>query len=205
MLRICRLVDGMPLGIVLAAGWLETCTPAEIAEEIERSLDFLSSTWSDLPERQRSLRATLDHSWRLLSADERQAFQNLSVFQGAFTRQAAEQVAGVSSVGLRSLADKSLLFAPPTGYTMHDLLRQYGAEKLAADEPLARQVRLAHSTYYLERLAGQESRLKSAQRSAALDRDRRRDQQPAGCLELGLRSGGYSPAGAQPAQFVPVF
>ena len=93
--RICQLVDGMPLGLVLAAGWLATCTPAEIAAEIERSLDFLSSSWSDLPERQRSLRATLDHSWQLLTADERQAFQKLSVFQGAFTRQAAEQVAQV--------------------------------------------------------------------------------------------------------------
>jgi len=89
LVRICQLVAGMPLGVVLAAGWLATYSPGEIALEIERSLDFLSAAYSDLPARQRSLRATLDHSWRLLGDKERQAFPRLSVFQGFFTRQAA--------------------------------------------------------------------------------------------------------------------
>ena len=167
--RICRLVAGMPLGLVLAAGWLATCSPAEIAAEIERSLDFLSSSWSDLPERQRSLRATLDYSWQLLTAYERQAFQKLSVFQGAFTRQAATQVAGVDVAGLRLLVDKSMLQASAGSYRIHDLLRQYGSQKLAEDPPVHALVRTAHTEYYLQRLAGQESRLMSAQRSATLD------------------------------------
>ena len=153
---------------MLAAGWLATCTPAEIAAEIERSLDFLSSSWGDLPERQRSLRATLDHSWMLLTADERQAFQKLSIFQGVFSRQAAEQVAGINITGLRGLADKSMLQASPGSYRMHDLLRQYAAEKLLADESAASQVRQAHCIYYLERLAEREGCLKSAQRSQTL-------------------------------------
>jgi predicted ATPase len=168
LVRICQLVGGMPLGLILAAGWLETCSPAEIAAEIERSLDFLASTWNDLPERQRSLRATLDHSYQLLTADERQAFQKLSVFQGTFTRQAAEQVTGVSSLGLRGLVDKSMLQASQGSYRLHDLLRQYAAEKLASDASLECRVRAAHSAWYLERLAEYEMRLKSAQRSATL-------------------------------------
>ena len=67
--RICRLVEGMPLGILLAAAWTEMLTPGEIAAEISHGLDFLSSDASDLPVRQRSIRAVFDHSWKLL--DER--------------------------------------------------------------------------------------------------------------------------------------
>ena len=166
--RICQLVDGMPLGVVLAAGWLGTCTPAEIAAEIERSLDFLASSYSDLPARQRSLRATLDHSWQLLSPEERAAFHKLSVFHGAFTRQAADQVTQVNAAGLRALVDKSMLQVSAGAYRMHDLLRQYGAEKLALDQSASYQARDAHCGYFLQRLAGYEPRLKSAQRSAAL-------------------------------------
>ncbi len=166
--HICQLVDGMPLGVVLAAGWLGTCTPAEIAAEIEHSLDFLASSYSDLPARQRSLRATLDHSYQLLSPDERNAFHKLSVFQGAFTRQSVEQVAHIGATGLRALIDKSMLQAAADSYRMHDLLRQYGAEKLAADQAASYQVRKAHCAYFLQRLAGYEPRLKSVQRSATL-------------------------------------
>ena len=168
VIRICQLVNGLPLGLVLAAGWLETLTPAEIAGEIEKSLDFLSSSWSDLPERQRSLRATLDHSWRMLEQDERQVFQRLSVFHGVFTRQAAQQVAGIDAGGLRRLVDKSMLQAGPGSYRMHDLLRQYAAEKLAIDREGAVQTRTAHSVYYLSRLPERTAKLKSAQRSATL-------------------------------------
>jgi DNA-binding SARP family transcriptional activator/predicted ATPase len=169
LVRICQLVNGMPLGLVLAAGWLASLTPAEIAWEIERSLDFLSSDWSDLPPRQRSLRATLDHSWHLLSESERSAFQKLSVFQGTFTRQAASRVAGVEAAALRLLADKSMLQVSSGSYRMHDLLRQYGAEKRADNGPVDCQVRDAHSTYFLELLSERADRLKSAKRSATLN------------------------------------
>lgn len=168
LVRICQLVAGMPLGLVLAANWLETCTPAEIAAEIERSLDFLSSSFEDVPERQRSMRATLDYSWRLLEEEDRVAFQRVSVFQGAFTRQAAAQVAQVSAGGLRHLVDKSMLQAGQGSYRMHDLLRQYAAEKLAESPGENRWVREAHCKYFLEGVAASESRLKSAQRRAVL-------------------------------------
>src|SRR5262249_45381113 len=84
--RICRLVEGMPLGIELAAAWVRALSCAEIAQEIEQSLGFLTTSLRDVPERHRSLLAVFDHSWRLLSADERGVFRKLSVFRGGFGR-----------------------------------------------------------------------------------------------------------------------
>ena len=96
VVEICRLVQGMPLGIVLAAAWLETFSPLEIAEEIRANLDFLASEMEDMPERQRSLRAAFNHTWRLLPEQERDVFQRLSVFAG-FTRPAALAVTAASA------------------------------------------------------------------------------------------------------------
>lgn len=84
MVRICQLTEGMPLGIELAAAWVRMLSPQQIAREIERNLDFLKASARDLPERHRSLRAALDHSWNLLSAEEKKVFQRLSVFRGGF-------------------------------------------------------------------------------------------------------------------------
>lgn len=114
VVRICRLVEGLPLGILLAAAWMEMLTPAEIAAEIEsqvpgRGLDFLAADWHDVPGRQRSMRAVFDHSWRLLSRREQEVFAALSVFQGGFTREAARQVAGASLRELMALVEKSML------------------------------------------------------------------------------------------------
>jgi hypothetical protein len=82
VVRICRLVEGIPLGILLAAAWIEILTPGEIAAEIEQSLDFLESNLRDAPERQRSMRVVFDYSWKLLSERERAVMQALSVFRG---------------------------------------------------------------------------------------------------------------------------
>jgi hypothetical protein len=72
-LRICRLVDGMPLGIELAASWVSMLSCAEIADEIEGNIDFLATSMRDVPERHRSLRAVIDQSWRLLADEQRDA------------------------------------------------------------------------------------------------------------------------------------
>ncbi|MCK4977439.1 MAG: AAA family ATPase, partial [Anaerolineales bacterium] len=91
IIKICSQVQGMPLGILLASAWVGSMNVREIADEIERSLDFLSTAWADVPTRQRSLRATFDYSWNLLSQREQVIFQNLSVFRGGFPRGAAQQ------------------------------------------------------------------------------------------------------------------
>jgi transcriptional regulator with XRE-family HTH domain len=104
IVKICRLVDGMPLGIELAAARVRTLSCEEIASEIERGLDFLSVSARDLPARHRSLRAVFDHSWQLLADDERSILLRLSVFRGGFTRDAAQQVAGANLQMLSSIS-----------------------------------------------------------------------------------------------------
>ncbi len=160
--RICRLVEGMPLGILLAAAWVEMLSLEEIAAEIEKSLDFLESNQRDIPSRQHSIRAVFDYSWNLLTQDERAVFQKLSVFRGGFTREAAQAVTGANLRVLMALVNKSLLRRDVSSgrYDIHELLRQYAEEQLeksgAADA-----TRDAHSHYHMDFLAIRESRLLS--------------------------------------------
>ena len=157
VVRVCRQVEGMPLGILLAAAWVKVLPPAEIAAEIGRGLDFLETEWRDLPPRQRSMRAVFDHSWRLLGDREREVMQALSVFRGSFTRQAAQEVAEASLRDLMALVDRSLLQrVAAQRYELHELLRQYAAEKLAATPDEGDAARDRHAAYYtaaLERWA----------------------------------------------------
>ncbi len=164
---ICREVGGMPLGVLLAAAWLTVLAPTEIrrqltgAREIEGeigvlspSLDFLRSEWPDIPERQRSMRRVFEQSWRLLTPGEQSVFGALSIFRGGFTRAAARQVAGAGLHDLRSLVDKSLVICSPDGrYEMHELLRQFAAEKLALDSAGRAVVQAAHADFYAGALA----------------------------------------------------
>ncbi len=157
--RICRMVEGMPLGIEVAAAWARVLSPTEIAGEIERSLDFLVNSQRNVPERHRSLRALFEHSWKLLSPAEQQVLQRLSVFRGGFRRDAAEQVAGASLPVLSALVDQSLLRRAEGGrYDLHELLRQFAASKLREDVERERAARDLHSSYYLMLL---HTRLKS--------------------------------------------
>jgi predicted ATPase/DNA-binding SARP family transcriptional activator len=155
MARICRLVEGMPLGIELAAGLVQMLTPAEIATEISQSLDVLETELRDVPARQRSMRATFDHSWRLLTERERGVFQGLSVFRGGFTREAAGRVTGATLRDLMALVDKSLLHRTSTGrYEVHELLRQYAAEKLDRSPVASEAARDRYNAYYTAALQG---------------------------------------------------
>jgi predicted ATPase/transcriptional regulator with XRE-family HTH domain len=133
--RICRLVHGMPLAIELAATWIRTLHPGEIAEEIERSLDFLDYGGRDASPRHRSLRAVFDYSWGLLEPEEQTTLARLSVFRGGCTREAAKVVAGATVPVLAALVDKSLVrrveSVPGTSrYDLHELLRQFAEERL---------------------------------------------------------------------------
>ncbi|MEM7539169.1 MAG: BTAD domain-containing putative transcriptional regulator [Chloroflexota bacterium] len=132
VIRFCHLVQGTPLAIVLGAAHMDFLEPEELVEECQESMDVLESTWADLPDRQRSVRAVFDYSWRLLDPALQQVFQQLSVFRGGFTRQAARQVVGVSLSQLKHLHTHSLIKLTDKGrYEIHELLRQFGAEKLA--------------------------------------------------------------------------
>ncbi len=148
-LRICRLVDGMPLGIELAASWVSVLSCAEIADEIEGNIDFLATSMRDVPERHRSLRAVIDQSWRLLTDEQRSAFSRLSVFRGSFDRSAAVAVTGGELRLLSELVAKSLLRRPDFGrFEVHELLRQYAAEQLRLSSGEEADARERHARHY---------------------------------------------------------
>jgi predicted ATPase/class 3 adenylate cyclase len=148
--KILRLTGGLPLGILLAAAWVDMLPVREIAAEIAKNLDFLETDISDVPERHRSLRAAFDYSWALLSPQERKTFLALSVFRGGFSREAAEAVAGGSLRGLSILVNKSLVTASPETrrYALHELLRQYAEAELRQDPEFNTQVSEAHAAFY---------------------------------------------------------
>jgi predicted ATPase/DNA-binding SARP family transcriptional activator len=147
--QICCLVQGMPLAIILAAAWMEVLSPAEIATEIERGLDFLETDLRDLLERQRSIVAVFDASWKMLGDAERAAFARLSAFRGGFTREAAQAVAGVGLRTLKALAQKSFLTRDGTGrYEVHELLRQYGEIRLGEIPGERERTHDRHCAYY---------------------------------------------------------
>ncbi|HMQ32854.1 MAG TPA: BTAD domain-containing putative transcriptional regulator, partial [Chloroflexaceae bacterium] len=161
--RLCRLLDGMPLGIELAAHWAGHYTAAEIAAALEEDASFLAARGRALPERQRSLRAVFAYSWRLLGAEERQALARLAVFRGSFDREAARAVAGVTTHTLAALVDASLVRQVGVGqYSMHELLRQFAADELARLEPDGATAD-RHAAHYLALLAGQEAPMRGPQ------------------------------------------
>jgi len=169
--RICALVDGMPLAIELAASWINTLTLDEIAAEIEHDLGVLETEAYDMPTRHRSMRAIFDATWERLDASERDLFAQLAVFRGGCTRAAAQAITGATLRQLQALVGKSLLQHHPERdrYMTHELLRQYAAERLAADLDKERAARERHATHYLGTLAGYDSALKGARQPEALD------------------------------------
>ncbi len=151
VIHMCRIVEGMPLAIELAASWTRTLPCAEIASEIERNLDFLETSLRNVPERHRSMQAVFAQSWHRLTDDECAAFRKLSVFRGGFRREAAEQVAVASLRVLTGLVDKSLLVCEPDGrYQLHELLRQYAEAQLHVLPDEVIQVRDQHCAYYTD-------------------------------------------------------
>ena len=189
--RICQLVDGLPLGIELAASLVRLLPCSEIAEEIETNLNVLHDTRRDTPERHRSLQAVFDHSWSLLNPTEQHLLRQLAVFRDGFTRAAAEAIcrSGEDMIDTRSrpafsilgllgaLVDSSLMRReapngnglPTARYSLQEVVRQYTAEQLAAtaDDSEAA-VRDRHCRYYLLLLEQHAPELRGSRQQHAL-------------------------------------
>ncbi len=167
--QICRLVGGLPLGIELAAVWVNQLSCQEIAAAIAANLDFLTTARQDVSARQQSLRAAFDHSWRLLSGPEQGAFARLAVFRGSFTRAAAAEVAELKLATLASLVDKSLVRkVDAERYDLHEVLHQFAWEQLQVAPASAAAVQARHSEFYTQLLARQTDRLKGSEQREAL-------------------------------------
>lgn len=157
VIAICRYLDGMPLGIELAAAGLSRMSCAEIAAGIAANIDFLATERRDVPKRQRNMRAVFNYSWDLLTPAARQALARASVFRGGFGPEAAAAVIGPTTGQMDVLVKHSLLERDASGrYAMHELLREFAAGKMAqegnndhAAESAENRVRERHGTYYL--------------------------------------------------------
>ncbi|HET9907737.1 MAG TPA: helix-turn-helix domain-containing protein, partial [Anaerolineales bacterium] len=160
--RICQFVEGLPLGLELAAGWVKMMPPSEIAREMEQGMDFLTTRARDVPARHRSLRSVFDHSWGLLSLEEQSVLKGLSIFRAGFTRDAAEKVINATTPILSSLVDKSVIRrsdAHVGRYDLHELVRQYAATHLQEAEKTSTSRK--HAEYYLTLLEAREPALRS--------------------------------------------
>lgn len=131
VLRICRLVDGMPLGIELAAAWLTGLSCRQIANELERGLDILTARYQNTPGRHRSMSTVLEQSWERLSREQQGVLARLSVLHGGFDLEAARAIASASPLTLTILVEKSMVHQTTTDrYQLHELLRQFAAGHL---------------------------------------------------------------------------
>lgn len=142
--EVCRRLDGLPLALELAVARLAVLSPAELAARLDRALAVLSVGARDAPARQRTLRATIDWSYRLLNPDEREAFARFAVFATSPTVAAAEEVTQASLDALHSLVAKQLLTREGKRLRMLETVREYAGERLAED---------AHADDVHERLA----------------------------------------------------
>lgn len=167
--RICQLVEGLPLALVLAGTWLEMLSVREIADEIAQDIDFLETTLHDVPERQRSMRAVFEYSWLLLTDDEQAMFARMAVFRGGLIREAAQAVTGANLRALQTLTNKSMLRRDNvTGrYEIHEQLRQYAHEHLREAGELAG-AQHQHAAYFAEFLRQRDADVKGRRQLPAL-------------------------------------
>ena len=154
--QICERLGGIPLAIELAAARVRTLRLPELASRLDEHLDVVTGGRHGRVERHKTLRAALDWSWGLLDDDERTAFGRLSVFAGGFDMAAANAVTAGTPLGddvvdvVSALVDKSMVvadLADPAPFRLLEPLRQYGAERLAAQGHTADLAR-RHARYY---------------------------------------------------------
>lgn len=168
--RVCRLLDGLPLGVELAAAatWDRTCE--EIADLISNDLNALNANASNVPSRHRSLRAAFDLSWQQLDPVECELANDLSVFLDGFNYPAALAITNAAPGLLDTLVDKSLLNRQARArFRMHEAVRQYAGERLAENEQQRSEIMARHAGYFLELLAAQEASLLGSGQVGAID------------------------------------
>jgi predicted ATPase/class 3 adenylate cyclase len=168
--QICRLVEGMPLAIELAAAQLRLLSIAEIAAEIESNLDVLDTGLRGAGARHGSVRVVFENSWRRLSDDEKLVLARLSVFRGGFTHLAAAGVAQASITDLAKLVDKSLIKrGAGERFVLHALIQMFAAEKLAGMSDEMNQIPDRHYCYYSNLLDEAVSQWRDTYDPASLD------------------------------------
>lgn len=177
---ICTRLDGMPLAIELAAARVKTLSVEEIAARLDDRFRLLTTGSRTAPSRQQTLRATMDWSYELLSAEEQTLLNRLSVFAGGWTLDAAEAIANSEKARdefgtldlLARLVDKSLVVAETrdgaTRYRMLETIRQYAREKLIEATELS-SLQARHCDYFVRFAETAEPQLKGPEAKAWMD------------------------------------
>jgi predicted ATPase len=147
--EICRRLDSLPLAIELAAARVKVLPPGELLGRLDRRLPMLTTSRRDLPERQQTLRATIEWSYELCSPEEQQLFGRLAVFSGGFTLDAAETVCNAVLDTLASLLDKSLIRREAERFSMLETIREFALEQLDASDD-AELIRRRHAEHMTE-------------------------------------------------------
>lgn len=176
---ICMRLDGLPLAIELAAARTRLLSLSGLLSRLERQLVVLTGGPRDAPPHHRTLRDSLESSYRLLSADEQQLFRRLGIFAGPFTFEAAEQVAGATLDDLEAIVDQSLVRLhgraaqeseeAETRFTMLMSVREYAIEQLEAAGEF-HDVALRHAGYFLDLALATEPETKGPNQKLWLDR-----------------------------------
>ena len=160
VVAICRLVEGLPLGVELAATWARDFSVQQIATSLQADFDLLETDLRDVSARHRSMATVFEHSWRSLTEKEQAVLAQLSVFRGGFTLATAQAITGASPLLLTRLRYKSLIRSSGSGrYTMHELLRQLSQRKLQENGDTEEQTKARHGHYFLTLVQEQAPRL----------------------------------------------
>lgn len=150
VMRICRLVGGLPLGIELAAAQLGSLACTAIADRLAASLDRLAADLHDLPVRQRSLEAIFDSSWATLPPQEQAVLARLSVIHGEWTLEAGLSIGSAAIPELMHLVDASLVSVSSKDlYSLHEVIKQFAARKLGRMAGAATAALAAYHDYYV--------------------------------------------------------
>jgi predicted ATPase len=149
--EICRRLEGVPLALELAAARVGLMSPEELLARLDHALPLLTTGARDAPDRQRTLRATIEWSYDLLSEEEQRLFASLAVFAGGFTLEAAETVCRAGVDVLQSLVDKSLVRRRWSSdrFLMLETVRQFAVERLDESEE-REEIRRRHAEYFLD-------------------------------------------------------
>lgn len=176
--EICARLDALPLAIELAAARVRVLTPEQILARLHDRFRLLAGPRTAIP-RHQTLRATIDWSYSLLTAEEQQLLDRLSVFSGGFTLDAAEAVCGGDGEAwalldaLTRLVDRSLVAMRESDgtarYSLLETVRQYAAERLH-ERGAAPELRRRHATFFHTLVAAAEPHLTTPERRPWLDR-----------------------------------
>jgi DNA-binding SARP family transcriptional activator/predicted ATPase len=174
IVALTQLLAGLPLGLVMAASWINILSAKEIAIEIQQNLDILATAHQDIPIRQRNMRSVLAYSWEHLTPDEQNALAKLSIYRGGFTHQAAMRVGDISLTDLKKFMGHSFLQRREDHrFSFHELTRQFAFEQLSQNPAAFKSTNDRHAIYYCAALKGWANSLKGPEQVKALPEMRR--------------------------------